>query len=423
MTRLLVLAYIFFVSWSGVFALSEWVRLPFLLALCTIISGFFGALRKNKIYGSVFKTEDFLIILFLIIYILSFVTNENKDALNYVYAYIFVMINLYLLIKGALFNFTKSHQIYIANSLGVIFVSLFLGVDFILNTLAIADIQNFLPRLREATATYGGGIRRGYAFSTEPGIVAYYLNVFGPLTLWFFWNELKLSVITKIIVSSIIFLGWGITFSAAGLVFIIISIVLAIVVSGSYIRRYILKYGSLFLLGSLILILLGPPVIVEEYLAPIIKKVTLSGEMHSVTHRVERLNAGVSMALERPLLGFGPRYFSARGESSTLNWYLMLIVESGLISFMLLMIFFIIVFFRIQKSSLPSKFPFMVGYFAGCLHLTVISTFYHPFLWLIIAMFYSVNEHHKMHMRKMVRQKLSPTCSAEEASAPGTYYA
>ena len=42
---------------------------------------------------------------------------------------------------------------------------------------------------------------------------------------------------------------------------------------------------------------------------------------------------GLNLIMDSPIWGHGPRYFSSIGQESLLSWYLMLIVESGIITF------------------------------------------------------------------------------------------
>jgi O-antigen ligase len=405
MTRLLVFAYIFFASWNGVFAISEWVRVPFLFMLGAVAAAFLVALNKKRVVVSVYKKEDMLLPMFILVYAMSAIVNMNESGLNYVLAYIFVLFGLYLAIKWILYTFAKPWQFHFANTVGVVLLGCFLSVNFILTVTGVVNLQDLFPRLsKDATAVYDIGdtlLNRGYGFSTEPGVVAFYLNVLGPIALWFLWHETKLATMIKVVMTLLVAFGWLITFSASGWVFLFLSYVIALFTTNFRLSKKnfrasrLIKAGAMFGLFSVLLVALGSQPIIQDYARSIVMKLTLSDGLKTVDHRTERLDVGLDMAFEKPLLGYGPRYFSSQGESSTLNWYLMLVVEGGWICFLIVMLFLVLVFVRISKSSLPNKFPFLVGFIAGCGHLAVISTFYHPFLWLLIAIFYAQDQHHK----------------------------
>jgi O-antigen ligase len=143
---------------------------------------------------------------------------------------------------------------------------------------------------------------------------------------------------------------------------------------------------------------------IVSYLSPIYMKLSLSSELSTSSTRLDRWSAGLQKFLDadNPLFGYGPGYFSSADELSTLSWYLMVLVESGLISFLLIIIFFGLVFSRIVCMRHQARPAFLIGFVAGCGHLLVISTFYHPFIWLLMAILYVQLAHIRNDIRKTV---------------------
>jgi len=352
---------------------------------------------SRKLSIKPYSEIDYLVPIFFIVFLISAIINQNESTQNYLIAYFFVFFVLYLFLKSALYSCSTSRQIYIANAWGIVFVGIFLSVNFILTTTGIINLQDMMPRIKDASATYNQTLIRGYGFSTEPGVVAFYLNTLGPIALWFIWSETKLPTIIKSLLVSFVFLGWLVTFSAAGFIFLLLSVIVTLVVLKIWANRAVIKKTSRKIkvsiaLSAFSLIVLiswaSAQPIVQNFLYPIFLKLSLSENSSSAGHRVQRWSESLSMLFDKPFFGYGPRYFSAEGQSSALNWFLMLIIEGGFISFFIMSLFLFLVMVRMLKWAHPARTPFLIGFFAGCAHLTITSVFFHPFLWLLIAIFF-----------------------------------
>ena len=75
-------------------------------------------------------------------------------------------------------------------------------------------------------------------------------------------------------------------------------------------------------------------------------------------------------------------------RGSNINWYIFLTVEGGLLSSIPIMLFLVFSFVRIAYSRVPGKMWFLVGLTAGAVHFLAISTFFYPFLWILLIMFF-----------------------------------
>ncbi len=394
MVKFLILAYIFFVSWTSALALSSWILLPFVFVLSAFVVVLFKVIRGSTFCVSPYYKEDLFLPLFFIFFMVSAIINMNASGFNYVVAYLFVFGLLYLFVKGVLATYVTLPQIYMANTYGVIFVGLFLTVNFILNTSGIVDLQGAIPRISGTNASYLGIFNRGYAFATEPGIVAFYLNTLGPLALWHLWCEVQCSKVVKLLLTCAVAFGWLVLFSAAAVFFLSISCFLAAMIMWKRIinRRLTIstfcKMGSVTAFILLISLFFAFSPKFQGYIAPICMKLTLSPELSSSHARTDRWKNAANLVLDEPFLGKGPRYFSSKGESSAISWYLTLLVEGGFLSFMPLLAFLCIVFVRILTFRHLYQPPILIGFLAGCGHLMIISSFFAPFLWLLIAIFY-----------------------------------
>ena len=396
MIKILLLSYVFFVSWTGVFALGEWIRLPFIFALLSVALVSIDIVIKGKFDRRPYRMEDFFIVLFLISMVLSATCNPNALSLNYIAAYCFIFGVLYLFIKNALYTYVPVDSIYAINSFAVVFVGAFMSINFVLGTMGVIDLQAMLPRIRDTTAMYSGLFNRGYGFSTEPSIVAFYIDTLGPLAVWYIWYRSGLQQYLKFILTVFIAIGWLVTFSASAVASLTIGIVCAVLLSlltpGKTRFWSDARFRTFLLLAVFIAIMIWIffQFNLGKYLAPIYMKLTLSSDLASSSSRLDRWAAGFNRLVEvdNPLTGYGPGYFSSIDQSSTLSWYFMVLVEGGILSFLFIMIFLGLVLGRIVKMRHSSRPAFLVGFIAGCAHLLVISTFYHPFLWLLLAILY-----------------------------------
>ena len=183
------------------------------------------------------------------------------------------------------------------------------------------------------------------------------------------------------------------TFSAAGVGLLSASLLTTFILLKLRIRNSILKIRQLVKVG-VVFTFFGAAVwasfqpLVQDFMTPIFMKLTLSDGIRSSEHRLDRWEEGSEIALDRPFLGYGPRYFSGQGQISPLNWYLMLLVEGGFLSLVFIILFLLLVMWEIIRFRHPSRMPILVGFLAGAGHLLVISTFQHPFLWMLIAIFF-----------------------------------
>ena len=114
------------------------------------------------------------------------------------------------------------------------------------------------------------------------------------------------------------------------------------------------------------------------------KKLSLQG------NKKLSLGSGQDFIKRNFFFGEGLGYKSSIGQSSSLNWYLFLWEEAGLITLLPLLLFFFMTIILILDSNLDCKMPILFGIIAGMVHFLFISTFHNPPIWILLAIFYSV---------------------------------
>lgn len=387
--KAVLILYLFFVSFSEAFALGQWLTLPVILASILVILVALRLLAGGRIRFDCYKKEDTLVILMFLGIILSGIVAPNSKTFNYILGYFFIFFILYLFMKGAFLNYLKYQSILNANSVAVIFVSLFCIVDLLGWAIAGLDIQSYIPRAQEARATISI-FRRSYGFATEPTILAFYFNTLGILGIWNILANCNLRIGTKAVATTVFGLAWISTFSAAGIGGAVMAFLISSVLFK--LRRWKIKEPTIrnLVKRGLILGLLLTAIITDarywNVIPGIVSKLTF--ESHSAVVRLERWQQGLSDIENNPLFGSGIGATSAKGEVSNINWYIFLTQEAGVVASIPIFLFLFIVIMRIYLSEVPGRNWYMISALSGIFHLFAISTFFHPFLWTHFAIFF-----------------------------------
>ena len=253
------------------------------------------------------------------------------------------------------------------------------------------NIFDYVPRSKENTALVGGGlIKRAYGFSTEPTQVGNYLLTCGLLAMSYSLKYHRSSIF--LIFSGLWLFGLLLTFSAASMVLLGLNLI-ALILFGlprfkSSSQRWFLKKQSVkyffvtFLITWVFLTftnILNNAIVVAG-IAKILSKITIAQDHTSTIQRFEIFKYSFSLFSESPLIGFGFGYLSSNDLMSPINWYLMLLAEGGLISFILIMLVLALLFSNLSlvKLNLLEKMSLLNGLF----YLVFMSTFYSMGLWV-----------------------------------------
>lgn len=403
-------AYLFFASWTGTFLLSDLIKFPKsisslsgvfvphvvvgLLVLFLYFTRYLSRFSNNQLYlprgiKKVYQYEDLFLLLGYSGILLSAAINPGPKTLNYLLGYLYVFLIAYLIFKGLFYLELDTEEFLTANLLGVFFVALFSITELFLEHPFGINIQTQIVRIartREAPATIAG-ISRSYGLATEPGILAFYFETLGIIAVWKLIRT-NLSKIVKSFLISIILLGWLFTFSAASVVAMTLALFFTsflLLLSKLKIRK--MKFSLTIVILVLIVLALFFYILNTNrvnLINPILSKISNVGSSARMNHWFE----GLDQLSKRPLFGAGMGNISARrGGLSYINWYLFLATEGGLLSFIPFFSFLLFSGLRILNSKVKGKFWFLTAFVAGVAHLAVISTFFHPFLWILLIIF------------------------------------
>lgn len=389
---ILLLSYVFFISWTDAFALTGWLKLPVIIGLISFFLISLMTCFRGKISKKYFNSEELFLLAFLMLLMLN--TLFFQYGFNYILAYIYVFAILYFILKVGFLRYVDIKKSMNANTYGILFVSIFILSNFILEFGFGFSLQNEIPRLTNADALYLGIITRSYGFSEEPAYVAHYLNTLGPIGLWNLWQNFGASFIKKMSYTLIIGVAWLLLFSTAGIVLLTFAVCVVLIYKlltrfSLRVKRFTFYIGiSSFVILVVVTFYISQNLYLISYLEPMITRITFSGEHGSSFQRLNTWKNDINLWSEAPIIGHGLGYTSMLGRRSSLNWFLFLALEAGILAPLLIIFFIAFVLYRMTKLNHDIKYFFMIGLIAGTSHFMLISTFYNSFVWLLIIIFY-----------------------------------
>jgi hypothetical protein len=399
--------YFIFLSFTDSFSLSGILIIPVVISIFIVMVGIVKLTSDRYITSldiKIIKNEEIFILMGLIGIIISSLVNPNSNSINYISAYFYVFVVSLFFHKLIIHKYFNIFKILKYNFYGVFITSSFVFTNFWLKFLKIVDLQNYLPRTKEATATYKGIFPRAYGFSDEPTNLAFYLNSLGFISLLYVWKFSDYSKKIKIIFTFIVLFSWGVTFSSAGIVSIIFSLTIVLtflllkkilIQKISYIhKKSILIFFMIFLL--LILFTVNIDSIINMF-NPIYEQtkeafnfLDYNNINNYDSRRVREWKFGLRSSFKTVnnfLFGVGPGYRASQNIGSLVNWHLFLFYEGGLITYLPFLLYLSLTGLRMLKSNSKYKYWFFIPYLAGVIHYFAISTFFEPFLWTLIIIF------------------------------------
>lgn len=395
--HILLGAVYFFASWTHAFSPIPHVTIPNVLVGLSFIL-FWG--RKIAIERSAvirFRPEDIGFLVFIMATLLASIVSSNAKTVNYVFAYLFSFLFLAIFVREMIIEQGLSRMLLRSNLAGVVFVSAFVLAEFFLQMTIQLDIQEYTARRTPANALYFI-FPRAYGFSEEPTYLAWYFNTLGPIAITYLWRGCRIGILYKVLMSVSVVLAYALTFSAAGFIFLPTAALIAIFARWVIERPKAVKWQSRRMLvvgiGVLFAFLVLPKNLdlvpndlpVREFGSGLIEKVTL--QQSDEKSRSAQWAADLSTFLTDPILGRGPGYLSSLDRSSSLNLFIFVALEQGIVAVIALFVAYLAVGMRILTLNMQFKTAILTGYCAGVLHLNTMTQHYHQGLWLLIALAY-----------------------------------
>jgi len=273
------------------------------------------------------------------------------------------------------------------------------AAEFSLRFMLGFELLQFLPRtrgeLRATVAVDGIRILRPAGFSTEPTVIAFYINCLGAVSLYLLFVS-NLSILVKLGGLLVTLIAAAVTFSPAILAVILVTTIFFTVRTIKH--RFVWRMKS-FRFSMLALFLLLP---LSFFTPDGLFRRTVSALQRYIqgfetggSRRAVRVTEAISEFLSTNDLGlmfFGRGSAAFTGEwamrhgSSPNNAYVVFLLETGVIGFALFIFLILLVLARLMTCASPVA-PFLaIGLIAGAMHLFVVSIFFYPFFLILLPL-------------------------------------
>jgi len=391
---------------------------------------------------------DWLAVGFVAVTTFAVIVHPNRKSTTYIALYSYSAIFMAVLLRNAIGLWGARRFLQDMNLLGVMMISALAGFEFCWRSLAGRSPISFLPLANPPLSICGYSIPRVYAFSVEPTYLAWYFTTLGTLAIWHLWRMPYFTQSTKYTASAIFVFANIVTWSISGLACLVIAggaiLFYMAIFDRSTLASYLSFSPEIIKRGAVVAVFAITPLLglakdmpscldyaglkvfrtfsditaqqrlaeMEAHLAQTrveLTKATPTGKtaiyavQESLLNSIEQLDttnpkAGMSrfqiwkhdlsLAFQKPLLGWGPGYNSSIGSDSSLNIFLFIFMEQGIIAAALFLMFMLSIAWRMLRSGSPSRYVYLLAYGAGSLHLLTQTKHFHAHLWLVVGLFW-----------------------------------
>jgi len=380
-------------SWSAVARFGDWTPLPLVFLGLAVISVLIRNLLEigvgRKVLVKIYKVDLFIVIAFSLM-CLNVLYNSTIKSANYLLAYGAVF-GFYLVYSALGLSKISSNEILKYNYYGISFICLFVILEVLGRSVVGFDIFEWIPRTKEATALFSIGYFRAYGLATEPTQLGNYFACFSPYAVWYRSNiEGK-----RIGMYSVFLVIAALMTTSAALAAVVLSAMLIVLVITNQKLKTIKTVGIMLIALTTIFLLLAyflgiGDVLLDAY-DKVASKLNLTDDGKSVSLRMAQLSSGLSMIINHPFSGMGLGYLSSLGKDSSINWYVFLGAEGGIIILLLFVFWFM---FHLVNAILNYKkqrneiFLFAaMSMYCGLAYFMFLSTFQNLYLLTSILLY------------------------------------
>ena len=378
LTYISTILFLFTLSWNGNFIVSDVIR-PYVITTTLFIAiSFINIVITGKICNKLTRGEDILLLYFIVaLLVLSIFAPDSN--FNYITSYVFVFVfyasiltNRYCIESQYGLDILRINAYVAVGSIFLLLLIYFLKVYYLI------DLSEILPRLKDRQQAIYMGMPRNYGLSTEPGALSFYVETILLYGAYYFITHISRSAMLSWLVGIFFVVLLVTTFSAGAFASISLSIMLYGLLT---IRQRSIGINTLFFITFLLFILVF--FYATNFTGDIIEKVTL-GETHSSSGRLEKWMLALNILPNSILTGVGLGQTTVIYEGSFLSYFVTLIVETGIIPTLIMLVYFLLSYVRILSSRCDKFILIPLG--AGMIHLSVISTIYYPYVFVLIAL-------------------------------------
>ncbi len=390
-----IILYLLTIPFSDVFAIHKWLPL-YLVVLLPLIATYMAALLLSPQMAIIkLVPEDGLFLLFLTVLCFSTVIHTewiDDYSLPHISSY-FVTIACYYLFFRLIISAAKVRiaSMITALAIGVVAVSIVGIYEFIVRNVSsdwgVLDLPGRASGREDYVAAYLG-VFRSRSFMAESGLMALYLELIAPIVIFSLAERRKWGVAA--VLSVLTMLGLFATVSVAALISLGFGLLVAILVF-VYVKPERIKF---VLAATLVFFLIGlwaaeNQVVDGGAVSSVASKVTLKGGDASSRDRLERWSKALKQSYDSPLIGYGAGSFKAMKfeiEGGVVSFWLQVMFEGGAVALMALLSGYTLIFRRALLLPFSRKYGYIISLSAGFVHYAVISDYWKPWVWLVLAM-------------------------------------
>lgn len=368
---------------TNAFALNSVLTPAFALSFFLIFHFIISGTKK------LFDKPPYLILFWLLL-TLSFIFMAKGDKCrNHWFMWTFPFFSYYFVFKNELnYLFTLDeikYKILKVITYATVFACAFCIFEFCCSNFFGIDLS-FIPRGTVEDYNPFDGFFRARSFIEESGHFSFYVEIFGPISVYWIIQNIK-SPFKKIFHILTIVLGIMATMSAVGLMFLFVYIAL-------FLNFVIFKNKSSLSVKLGILTCVIAIMSLGVYLYPdlfstiwdlIVMK--LDPDNASFSDRSSRFDALEKLSGVALFIGYGPAAFSTLNVDSFVSLYLGILMNTGVLGFILACLFCFKKYRRVQMIyDRECRFALKWSFIFACAHLAFIDIIYVPWFWILISL-------------------------------------
>jgi len=376
--------------------------LPLPTALAFIC--FFFLFISGAVSRSFFKInkQDLIFLLFFISSICSLLLSvqgiENKKVINHFFARPVIFLIFFWSIRFFILKcIDKTNNLSFLKwvTLGVLVSCVYSMFEFIEMNVTHTNFTSLIPRLNyelEYGATAIGSIIRSRSFVEESGHFAFYLELIGPLALYY--TYFKFGKAHFYMMLALILLSILSTLSSTTFMILPLGVILAAMVCR--IKLITIVSASVKNLFSTLILIIITILSYYTFVPLLIKEVTTKLTVGDIGGRAPRIldawNVMLDASFSQWIFGYGPASFYHFGLDGILSLYMSCLFELG-ISGLFLLLLFIMYSFRycLFISDIYLKYTLILSLILSLLHFIIIQNYWYPWFWFVIAFISACN--------------------------------
>ena len=367
---------------TNAFALNAVLTPAFAISFILI---FHFIVQRKKV---IMEPIPYLFFFWLLLTFSFIVMSNGEKSLNHWFLWTFPFFSYYFVLKNVLFHlFTLTEikeKIFKYITYATLIACSFSIFEFCCVNLLDIDLS-FIPRgVVEDYTPIVTGFLRARSFTEESGHFSFFVEIFGPLSV--FWINKNLRFSLKVISLAIILFGLLTTISSVGLLLLLIYIIMLFAFylfrkkTSTRVKFKVFIYAC----GLLLAVTLN-----ADFISSVWDVITmkLDSDNTSSSIRVGRFDSIDKLSGLAILIGFGPAAFSTLGVDSFISLYLGILMNTGVIGITLFTLFCLSKYRYIQRiQDEDCRFALKSSFLFACFHLAFIDIIYVPWFWVLLSL-------------------------------------